>query len=236
MPRIAKKPFTLIELLVVIAIIAILAAMLLPALSQARQKAQTTTCLNNLKQYGLAFTTYAADYSDLLPPWRDGGRRWFYCQNPDTGFLIPYIGVKMPSQSNQYFGATFPGVQRVLACPTLQPASTTISTFGYGYNFVMSGSANKQMMRLSGFKKPGDTAILTDIISTSSGYSMPDPVTSDIATKYPVSYRHNNQANVVFADAHVESRKFRTIPDDTVPGWTNSRTQSHFWSPLAPIY
>src|ERR1041385_5776452 len=77
------KGFTLIELLIVVAIIAILAAMLLPALSRAKEEARRTICANNLHQLYIGIAMYAGDFNGLVVPWGYNG--WGSVQEQITG-------------------------------------------------------------------------------------------------------------------------------------------------------
>lgn len=107
-----RLAFTLTELLVVIAIIAILAALLLPSFSKAKQKAQQTKCLNNLKQIGYAIEMYASEHQDRLP-----GPMWqgvYYVYNDETErmpfYLTKYLALPPPSASMVHTAA-------VMICP-----------------------------------------------------------------------------------------------------------------------
>ena len=128
-----KKNFTLIELLVVIAIIAILAAMLLPALNQAREKAKSIKCAGNFKQIGTAVAMYTGDYEDWMPiEEHDSGatnhQHW-------KKLISPYIcGTVVTADADRKIH-TGP-----FECPSFKnPTTTAMYDGGYGWNGAYMG-------------------------------------------------------------------------------------------------
>jgi prepilin-type N-terminal cleavage/methylation domain-containing protein/prepilin-type processing-associated H-X9-DG protein len=224
------RGFTLIELLVVIAIIAILAAMLLPALSRAKAKAQGVQCLSNLRQLQMSWIMYCDENSSKIPQniASNTGRLTSNPLQPDAqpggpnaSWVLGDVSVA-PSWTNDLLithGLIFPYLSsvNVFKCPTaknpIDPAVTRNRS--YSMNGWMDGvnswnSLCVDFTRVTKITMPLNMALVfieENPGSINDGYWIQDPTKTTTWIDSPAHY-HNNSGSMSFADGHAESRKW----------------------------
>ncbi len=235
------RGFTLIELLVVIAIIAILAAMLLPALSRAKARATALNCVNNLKQLQLVWQMYVNDNNDFIAgnDWQSeagangtprGNQNWVTgwldprqadnTDNTNTLLLIDpqWSSLGSDARSAKLYRCT---ASKLLAKEggELYPVVRTVSMSGWmGYNSTL-WNQGYQLIRKSTFLStlpPSDALVFVEERddSVDDGYFVIDMEANQIAN-FPASY-HSGSGAVSFADGHAELHRWRS-PEVLLP-------------------
>jgi prepilin-type N-terminal cleavage/methylation domain-containing protein/prepilin-type processing-associated H-X9-DG protein len=199
-----KNKFTLIELLVVIAIIAILAAMLLPALNKARDKAKMISCANNLKQFGTCFSIYASDSDGFLPI--ESSSWWQYA----CRFYIKAGGIyrttgRLYGSSHMENGSLYYCPASPLSVEKNFPATMRTCTSSVYSSYTMRDPTYAKMPRLQdGTSKNcllSDTPSRVNYAGT-AGFEKVTPDGEKIAAWHRTSY------NVLFYDGHTFNVKY----------------------------
>ena len=188
--------FTLIELLVVIEIIAILAAILLPALNSAREIGRTASCVSTVKQLGTATLMYSSDFEDyppnsLLYCYDKAKERWHH-------LIAPYLG----EDKNR---TTTP--PEILHCPSVAGDQVPKDYWdtNYGMNWLFGStymkSAGEKPMKLIQVKTPSGVVLMGDWAKKNSHLITAYDFTMS-ADRRKLVLRHNDRANMIFVDGH----------------------------------
>lgn len=194
-----KQGFTLVELLTVIAIVGILAGLILAALASSREKARSIQCLNNLRQWGLAYQLYAADNNDFLPRRGQGIQVLAQINRPQDWFncLPPYFN--LPSFQSMVTNNAKPAAhtRSVFICPTADDSGGTYF-LPYGMNMNLCPWNLPVATKLNQVVQPLYVVAMADAPGQyASTYPSSQP--------YSVVARHAGRVNLLFVAGQVQS-------------------------------